>query len=152
MTQARRASRFRRPSSSVAPRPSVLLVADAQDVGEFLDGSTRAGLELPVEAVPDVDAAWHRLDRRGVYTGREQTPTLLVVCHPERAGLLPFIRRLRGDGLLRPIPVVLLTPGGLHCPDTESARVAPILYFQRPETPAARARLARELAALLPEV
>lgn len=98
-----------------------------------------------------MDGAWERLKRRGIYSGRDHTPALLVVCRPERAGLLPFLRRLRGDSTLRRIPVALLTAHGRHCTETDLAMVDPILYFVRPESAASRIRLARQLAALLPE-
>jgi hypothetical protein len=148
----RRLSRFpRRSPSPASPHVCLLLVGDPAEVEAVLDAAARAGLHLPVEAVPHVDAAWDRLNRRGVYTGREQAPALLLIGRPERAGVLPFLRRLRADVLLRPVPVVLLTKGGAPSGDIESARVSPILYYPRPETAAGRRRLARELAALLPE-
>lgn len=131
--------------------PSVLLIGDAREIEEFSQACSRAVPPPRLEVALHVDAAWERLKRRGVYTGRDHTPALLVICRPERAGLLPFLRRLRGDARLRRIPVALLTEEGRHCPETDQAKVDPILYFSRPETGSARVRLARELAVLLPE-
>lgn len=151
MTLVRRPIRPRRLPFPSTSRLHMLLVGDPADVGAFLEGCTAAALDLPLQAVPHVDAAWDWMCRRGPYRGHDHTPAMLVIWRPERAGLLPFLRRVRGETLLRALPVVLLTEQGRHCPATEAAGVQPILYFARPESPAACAAAARELASLLPE-
>lgn len=129
-------------------KPPILIVGDGQEVETLAAAGRRAGLDLRLEAAPDVDAAWERLSRR---RGRhESPPALLVVCHPERSGFLPFLRRLRADARLRRLPAVLLTPGAEPCPITDAADVFPVLYFPRPEGAEGRAPLLKVLASLLP--
>jgi hypothetical protein len=75
-----------------------------------------------------------------------------VLCRPERAESLDFLRRVRGAALLRHMPAALLTPKARPCPVTEAAGLAPVLYLAKPETAQGYSTLAHDLAGLLPDV
>lgn len=126
--------------------PRILLVSDESEAGLLAAARARSAPDLAFDAVPDMDAAWERLGRGGA----EDAPALIVICHPERSGLIPFLRRVRDHRRFRCLPAVLLTEDGRHCPETEGAAVFPVLYLPRPQAPDGRARLMQLLAGLLP--
>lgn len=129
----------------------VLYVEDEPDDVFFLQRAFRAaGIEAPLQAVPDGETAMAYLSGSGEYANRDQHPLprllLLDVNLPHRSGfeVLSWVRSTPAVAML---PIVMLTSSS-HGKDVHRAsKLGANGYLQKPTDPSLLADVARAVKA-----
>jgi len=100
----------RMPEFSPGPPVEILLVEDSPDDADLMVEALREGTLSPrVTVVEDGEQAMDYLRRRGAYADSPAPHLILLDLHLPRKNGHEVLTEIKQDGLLRRIPVVILT-------------------------------------------